>query len=481
MFTQPENVETTSLPVNDYVNTSDPYGISARIVNFTDLYLTAGSNAIVVNRFDLSRQEQIDLLSSLVYTHYEGDALNSVPICDCKKTFGRGNEDIRCPECGTLVLSVTERPLQSILWIEPPQGVTTLINPEVWFILNKQLTHRGVRLLEWLCNPTMQLPPEPPAAARKLQSLEIERGLNNFHDKFDEIMELLFDNGLVTGTREQKNDLQEFIAVYRDAIFAPALPIPSKLGFITERTVNRTYADPRMMPAIDAIHTISGTENSPTPLSLKQRQARAVKAIDLLSSYYQDFIGETLGKKTGLARKHVYGSRLHCTFRAVISSLSENHHYEELHLPWSAAVMVYKYHLISLLRNMGPEWTPRACMKLLDEYTLTHHPLIEDLFNRLIQGSRYTLPNIDPLDNSPPRRGMPVLLNRNPTLMRGSIQRFYVTKIKPGLDLTNPSPDQNVNSISMSVLCLTAFNADFDGKALPSLNLSNCWKPSKAA
>lgn len=414
---------------------------------------------LVVNKFDLDSQEQIDQLGRLVYTHYEGDALNSVPMCDCEKTYGRGNEDVRCPHCGTLVLSVTERPLQSILWIEPPKGVKTLFNPEAWFILNKQLTHNGVRLLEWLCNPTMQMPVNAPAKiVRKLQSLEIERGINHFYDHFDEIMATLFEQGLVTGTREQKNDLQEFIEVYRDAIFAPALPVPSKLGFITERTVNRTYADPRMMPAIDAIHTISGTENSPTPLSIKQRQARTVKVIDLLSSYYQEFIGETLGKKPGWARKHVYGSRLHFTFRAVISSLSDNHHYEELHIPWSVAVMTYRYHLICLLRKMGPEWNPRTCAAFLDEHTLIHHPLLEDLFKRLIDGSPYTLRNLDPMDTSPPLRGLPVLLNRNPTLVRGSIQRLYVTKVKPSLNPRDPSPDQNINSISMSVLCLTAPN-----------------------
>ena len=418
-------------------------GVAVRLVNFNEQFNTTTVEPVIVNNFDLSSQEQIDYLSSLIYTHYEGDSLQILPSCQSGCTVGEHNVGIRCERCGTIVMSVTERPLESILWIKPPKGVDTLINPQAWYMLNKQTTHNGVRLLEWLCNPTMQMPPNPPKAARKLQSLAIERGLNFFFHNFDEIMAVMFEHGLVTGTREQKDDLMVFIRDNREAIFAEALPIPSKMGFITEKTVNRTYADPTMMPAIDAVHTISGTENSPTPLSPKQVQARAVKAIDLLSTFHQNFIGESLGKKHGWFRKHVYGSRLHFTFRAVISSLSDNHHYDEIHLPWSVAVMVYQVHLTSLLMKMGGQWNPRTIMAFLREHTLQYHPLLDELFKQMINDSPYG--------------GLPILLNRNPTLMRGSIQALRVTQVKT---------DPNINSISMSVLCLVAPNADFDGDAL---------------
>lgn len=417
-------------------------GVAVRLVNFNHQFETSTVEPVIVNNFDLSSQEQIDYLNSLIYTHYEGDSLQIVPSCQCNRTKGEHNVNVRCEICGTYVMAVTERPLESVLWIKPPRGVDTLINPEAWFILNKQTTHNGVRLLEWLCNPTMQMPPNPPKAARKLQSLAIERGLNFFFQNFDEIMAAFFEHGLVTGTRDQKDDLLNFIRTYRDAIFAQALPIPSKMTFITEKTVNRTYADPTMMPAIDAVHTIASTENSPTPLSPKQLQARAVKAIDLLSTFHQNFIGEQLGKKHGWFRKHVYGSRLHFTFRAVISSLSENHRYDEIHLPWSVAVMVYQIHLTSMLMKM-PGWTPRTILTFLREHVLQYHPLIDELFKKMIAES--------------PHGGLPILFNRNPTLMRGSIQALTVTEVKT---------DVSINSVSMSVLCLVAPNADFDGDAL---------------
>lgn len=379
----------------------------------------------------------------MIYTQYEGDTLNIVPTCECGDTRGRYNVGVVCEKCGTTVMAVTERPLESVLWIAPPKGVHKLINPRAWHILNKSLTHNGVRLLEWLCNPTMQMPPNPPKAARKLQSLNIERGLNYFYENFDEIIAVFFEHGLFSGTRSQKTDLELFIRKYRNEIFCDHLPIPSKLGFITEKSGNRTYADPTIKLAVDAIRTISDVENSPIPYSHKQIQARAVQVLTSLSDYYESFISEELGKKPGRLRKHIYGSRLHFTFRAVISSLSDNHVYDEIHLPWSVAVMVYQAHLVSLLRKLGPEWTPRKCVGFLREHTLRHHPLLESLFEQLIAESPYG--------------GLPIILNRNPTLMRGSIQALRVTHVKP---------DPSIHSISMSVLCLVAPNADFDGDAL---------------
>ena len=430
-------------------------GISLRIINLDGLFGIQNSEPIIVNHFNIQSETDKDRLNQLIYTHYEGDSLNILPSCLCGMTTGEYNVGITCHNCNTKVLSVTEQPLESALWIEPPNGVDTFINPQVWTILSERLTYPGVNLLEWLVNPLVQMPAEPSKEARRLQTLNMERGINFFHRNFDQVMEVLFEQGIVKGTKKQRETLREFISQNRAAIFNKRLPIPSKLGFITEKTVTSTYADLTMLPAVDAIRTISTTVNSQIPLRPHVLQSRAMKANALLAEYHQNFIAQ-MGAKPGWFRKHVFGSRLHFTFRAVISSLSDNHEYDELHLPWSMSVMAFEAHLTSKLNRPG--FTPNDCVKFLHEHVLRYHPLLDELFKELIRES--------------PHRGVPVLLNRNPTLMRGSIQTLRVTQIKT---------DTKVNSISMSVLCLAATNADFDGRALPSLNLSNCWKLLKAA
>ena len=415
--------------------------ISLRLLDLDTLFNTASSPPIVVNSFNVNSSADKERLNQLIYTHYEGDSLNVLPSCECGQTTGEYNVGIKCEHCNTKVMSVTERPLESVLWIKPPEGVATFINPQAWTIMAKGLTHPGANLLEWLTNPTAQLPLNPPKQALKLQAMNIERGINYFYAHFDEIIKALFDAGIVNGTRQYREDLWQFIQMNRASIFAQHLPIPSKLGFITEKTVTSTYADLSMLPAVDAIRTISATVNSPIPLSLKVLQARAIKANMLLAQYHQDMLGGALGRKEGWFRKHVFGSRLHFTFRAVISSLSDNHDYDEMHLPWSMSVMVFKTHLTSKLMKRG--FTPNECNKFLYEHTLKYHPLLDELFQELI--------------NESPFGGFPIILGRNPTLVRGSMQAFRVTKIK-----TDPA----VNSISMSVLTLRAPNADFDGDAL---------------
>lgn len=415
--------------------------IHMEIVNHDEVFSRLSTEPIIVNHIDVTGIEEKEKLNRLIYTQYEGDSLDVLPSCDCGSLKGEYNVGVKCNNCQTTCESITERPLESLLWIERPAGVAGLINPTVWVILSKALTVSGCNMLEWLCNPMYKPPGTIPHQLLKLQQMNLPRGLNNFHDHFDGIMEALFQNNIVKVDKRAKQDLWQFIQMNRTKIFSRYLPIPSRIGFIMESTAIGVYADTTMTLAIDALRTISSIESSVTPLSQRGREMRVVKAITQLAEFYTKFAEETLSGKPGIFRKHVYGGRPHFSGRAVISSLSESHDYEELHLPWSLSVQLFKVHLTNKLIVRG--FTPIAIERLFNEYTLNYHPLLDELFNELIKESPY--------------KGIPVILQRNPTLARASAQRFYVTKIK-----TDPA----INTISMSVLTLAGPNADFDGDEL---------------
>lgn len=432
-------------------------GIAIRLVDIDRVFDTASSPPVIVNSFNVSTMEDKQLLNALIYTSYEGDSLNVIPVCDCGRTKGAGKIDSRCSHCGNMVVPVSERPLESLLWLAPPDGVKTFINPQAWTMLSKALTHGGLNGLAWLCDPYMTTGAEPHREIRRLMDLGIERGINNFYEHFDEIIEMLFNAGVISGTsRRQKDDLYQFIKLNRTRIFCRHLPIPSRLGFVTERSITGSFADTTMKTAIEAIHTISSAVHSLTPLDPKRLQSRTVKANEYLAQYHQDHMNATLTSKRGWMRKNVYGSPLYFTFRAVISSLSERHEYDELHLPWGVAVASYEIHLTAKLNRMtnpdtGLPFTPNEIQRHLREHTLRYSPLLDQLFDELIAEA--------------PHKGLPVLFNRNPSLDRGSIQEFFVTKI-------NKNP--KINAVAMSVLTLKAPNADFDGDALNgTLLLSN--------
>lgn len=422
------------------------------IVDHDELFKSLKNPPTIVNEFDINSSDDKERLNKLIYTSYSDDSLEAVPSCDGGHLQGEYNVGLRCPECGTLCLPVVERPLESLLWISPPKGVTALVNPEVWKIFSKHLTVTGVNLFEWMVNPTYRpkIDREPPLL-QKLKSLYkengLDRGINFFHDHFDGLFEMLIEHRLIQSSNQRLRDhFIQFVQENRHKLFSQHIPIPSKLMFITEQTPTGIYADTSMTQAIDAIRTVCGVENSVTPMSVKLRQTRAMQAVQKLSDYYEEFFKTKLGKKEGWFRKHVYGSRLHFSFRAVISSISEPHHYTELHLPWSMSVLFFKLHLIAKLRKRG--FTPNESIRYLYEHTLKYDFLLDELFQELLAEA----PGIP---ECPGEGGVPVILQRNPTLTRLSAQRLRVTKIKT---------DPNINTVSVSTLVLAGMNADFDGK-----------------
>jgi len=133
----------------------------------------------------------------------------------------------------------------------------------------------------------------------------------------------------------------------------------------------------------------------------------------------------------------------------VITSISTPHRYDDLHLPWGLTVQLLKYHIINKLnRRINPKtgrvYTAVEALNFVYDNVLRYDAEMDAILKELIAESNGG-------------RGFIVLFARNPTLQRGSIQQFYVPKIK-----TNVAD----NTISMSPICLRAPNADFDGDQL---------------
>lgn len=418
-------------------------GVGVNIINFDHWFNTLQIEPIIVNQFKLNTDQAKEELNNLLYAHYEGDTLGIVPHCRCGQLSGEFYVGHTCPSCLSEVRSITERDFEPLLWVKAPEGVVTLMNPQCWVILSTALKYGSLNILEHLCNPNINLPQILPKEAQRYLSLKIPRGINYFYHHFDEIMQLLLQNNLIFANKSKRmrDDFMQFVEQNRQSIFCKHLPCPNRLLLITEKTVTSTYSEPANVKVLDAILTITGTENSARPLSIEVRQARATEAIKKFADYHQEILRAILFKKEGWSRRHLFGTRSHWTFRGVITSLSENHARDELHIPWSMAVMVLEYHLYNKLLRLN--FSPSEATELINRSVLHYNPLIDQLFEQLIRESPYG--------------GIPCLLGRNPTLVRGSIQAFRITKIEK---------DPKINAISMSVLTLKAPNADFDGDEL---------------
>lgn len=438
-------------------------GIYFKIFDYEKAYRGLNQEAIHVNEFDISLESERERLNSLIYTSYDGDTLSNVPRCDCGCVTGQDNMGIRCVECRTTVLPVTEKPLESILWIKVPDGVPAFFNLTIWRILNKNLTYSGFSLLEYLTNVFYHPQQKEPAdKMRKLERLGIPRGYNHFVENYDEIIQALFKANLFPGNARRRKKVLQFLQENRHVTFSTVLPFPSKMGFITETNNGKVSADHKMAPAIDAIWTIvgiyqktnkrlsdgSGMDERGEPTQMR-KESRCVRAMCKLVEFYREFESETAFKKPGIARKLVYGNRPHWTYRGVITSRQKPHRYDGIDLPWSLSVLLFGVHIANKL--LKQRFTPNELKALMYENTLRHHPHLEAIFKELIEES--------------PKGRIPTEFGRNPTLRRGSVGFNGIESIK-----TDPSD----NTISISPLNLIDKNADFDGDALwGELSLDN--------
>ncbi len=427
-------------------------GIYQEVVDFNELFSGLNHPVLIVNDFDTTLLENKEKLNDKIFTRYNGDSLSIVPSCECGETKGEYFVDQICEECGSRVLPITEKPLEAYLWMRAPKDIRAFFSPVVWHILNKAFTKRSLSIIHWLCSSHYR-----PAVASDTALITSvapphwKRSINFFIDNFDEIIEklmILFPTDKASLTNVE---LAQFIKENRHKLFCQYLPIPSKICFITESTSTGLYVDTTIFSASNAIRTISAIEYPLFPLTQAGKETRTVKIMDLMDKYYQDFITNRMSKKEGLFRKHYYAGRTNFTGRAVITSIQGAHRYDELHIPWSLAVQVYKLHLTNKLRKRG--MTPRAIQSLMHEYVTRYHPLIDELLLDLIQ-------------DYPGGQGMPCLFHRNPLLERGSMQNFYVTKVYK---------DPSIHAFGISPLALKAPNADFDGDEMNFRAINDVW------
>lgn len=395
---------------------------------------------VFLNDLDSTTETGRKRIEELTRSSYDSDQLNILPSCEEGCTTGRRYLNTRCQHCQTIVVSVTERPIQSDVWIRPPRGVHAMMVPNVWTMLSEACGSRDFSLLEWITVPNTPTPPRHLEITERLKSKGLKRGWNYFVENFDFVIQLLTeDKGCMS--KEDRAYVRQFVAENRHLIFTKYLPIPNKIAFITEKTNVGIYADGGMISGQDAINTIGSIDETEGGDSQLVRENKTVKTIIQLAAYYDRQTKTVLGKKSGWFRKQIFGTRVGYGGRAVITSLSGVHDYDELHIPWTFAVAMLKVHLTNKMLALG--WTPIEIERYLVEKAQVYDPFLDSIFDELLAEC--------------PFKGLPCTFQRNPSLHRGSMQMLYITKIKK---------DPQINTISMSVLILKGPNADFDGDML---------------
>lgn len=428
--------------------------LSYECINFDELFESADKSTIlIVNDLDPSLTRDRKLLRDQLITYYDGDCLSVTPECECGATKGGYNVGKVCQVCFTEVVFSTERDIRSTVWMAAPEHVHGFLNPEIYRILKTCMNVKGINLVDWILRlplpKNISLDDNP--GVLYLKKHGIQRGINAFYEQFDHFLEVAFANGTCSAgdNKKERKELKEWLIQERANIFCKHIPLPSRLAFVVEVEGNIGYVDKNFYRCMDAVTTITGLKLSEMNLDLsnprvysrvmKKREDRTALVTKQLHEFCTLMLSEDLGSKSGRIRKTLIGTRMHMTFRAVITSIYKPHHAQDIHLPWSLAVNAFSIHLKNKLLKAG--YTPKQCSQEIARASLEYDPIIHEYLNEII--------------TEHPAGKFPIFFQRNPTLDRLSAQQLYVTKIKDDFD---------DKSISLSLLVLRGANADFDGK-----------------
>lgn len=408
--------------------------ISQRLVNLNQAFRQLSYPAIIVNDLSTNSEEKRNQLNNQIYTQYSSDLLESVPSCECGKTAGQYNVGVKCSHCATECASSIETTLKPVLWFRAPDGVSSLINPTIWAMLTKRLRKKQFDVLRWMCDSDYKAQIKAPPEVAMIRALGIPRSLNHFVDNFDQVLSTLFsfDSYRYNGPVDY---LQCLINENKDAVFTNYVPLPNRSLLIIENTNVGRFADKTIIGLIDAVKLMCSVDTPDCLYGTHVKENRAARAMALNAEFHPEYAKQNIGRKPGLARQHIFGSSSHFSFRAVVTSLTEKHEHDEIHIPWGVACTVLRYHILNKLHRYG--FNSIQASSFINYYSAIYHPLLDKIFNELIEETA--------------SGGIPCSINRNPSLHRGSFQSVRITKVKT---------DPNQASVSFSILITPPLNAD---------------------
>lgn len=409
------------------------------VANFDNHFYNTVS-PIIVNDLPYVTIEDRQAFIGRLLTTCEGDVLSNVPTCACGHLQSGYNLNHVCPICDTTVTYPCESDIDTRVWIRVPEGVDGFISPLIWVQLTNILNKKGYNLLEWLINPRSTPPrilsKDTAKRIERFKQLGWERGLNNFIRHFDFIL-----NEIEDFTRSKGGvELCNYVRSVRERVFPKYLPLPTKSMMILENTQIGSYADnAAIIGAINAAKTIVELAAPKTrPLAQHAIEGKVVKVIQNLIEYCTAMIKTNLCSKKGWFRGQVFSSRSHFAMRGVITSISEPHHYQELHIPWAQGLEIFKVHLVSKLVKRG--WLGIAAYDLVESSGNIYVPILDELLQELIvegpkierimednedywRYMRYTPEQINKLRM--PKTYISCLFQRNPSLERLLKSAFY--------------------------------------------------------
>lgn len=392
------------------------------ILDLDDLFSRTPNTTVLTEiMLDRTPEEIAEILCDI-----SSDRSDSVAICSCGEMTGNYYDGMKCPTCGTVCVSTLFGEIRNDTWLEIPVSIKAVLNPHVFRILAKWMGNvKGLKtkhpILRSILN--MQLPKEPILGTPFSTSM----GFNWFYDNFNAVMDYFLSSHPTPSGRAQSKSMALFLARCGKAIWCTKLPILSKIiQPITKASKEIRYADADIKNLFKSIITLRSVllAEKMMKFTTDHVDRNFFRVYSEFLAYTDNILNLKLPKKPSVLRKHVFGSRSHCSARTVAIPITEPHDIDEVYLPWKLGLMMYKYHIIKILTSKLNMTVFKAFDRVMEAVNIYDHE-IDLIMQGMIKDCKY--------------KGLPILMNRNPSLQIGAIQLLFVTRVKPNLK-SNPFP-----------------------------------------
>jgi hypothetical protein len=394
---------------------------------------------LIINTLRYDSSEDLAAVEDRIRSIYTEDALTVIPQCSCGERKGMYLKKTICPVCNTPVTDIFYNK-DPILWFKRLDSTEKFLNPHFYLMFREGLG-TGMDLIKWITN-TSYNPSIPQAEYLKYIVSGIDgftRSYNWFIQNIDKVFVTLLNNSVIKAKNKHKNlgILYELYKSNKDILLSEYYPLLNKRMFYIEKNSKGSYTFAGISDAYDLVMTFIMQMNKKKSIQEKSMS----RVCELASHLDASTIDQYLGKKTGIWRKHVYGTRAHFTGRAVITSLPGRHKMDEVHLPWGMSVVMFRPIIVNYLRRS--KLTHKQVRNKLMRAVQTFDQDISDIFDQML--------------NDVPEHRIPLMVMRNPSLHRGSVMLLYASVIKR---------DINDNTMGTSALIAKLPNKDYDGDAL---------------
>jgi len=404
--------------------------IIQKLISHDDLFLQS-TNKILLNDIRVTDGSIKDMLFTTLT-----DEISLVPSCECGNLQGAYLIDKTCGVCHTLVTEPFNN-TSPLLWVKSFTPELKFINPKFWLMLTTIISTK-IDALRWLSD-TSYNPGNASITLLALSEIIGGRSYMNVVNNIDKILDYLSNNSQFR-TLAKSVKLSALKRVYKqdkDKVLSSYLPLINKNLFIMVSSKKSNYSSILLADIIDQALLAVSTANDQHK-SKKQLANNTAKLISIGANLFKEYVKESVGRKNGIARKNLYGSRVNFTFRCVASSLPSSYNYDEVIVPWCIGMTTFRPHVLNKLYKLG--LTPEEASALVFNYTNKYHPVLDKILQEIISES--------------PNGYIPILVSRNPSLGQNSIQKLKLIKFNTEVD---------VQTIFISVLVAASFNLDFDG------------------